>query len=135
MLAKCVEQRGLHSCFHDLELYVRLPVRLPFACYSVFMREWLQVFPLENFLFIKTEEYENNLEDTLKSVMEFLGLGPLKDTQLQVIAEEERSRVTVQRKIAGPMKNATRDILEELLGGCSTELARLIQSDKFTWGW
>ncbi|BFZ20932.1 hypothetical protein BsWGS_23971 [Bradybaena similaris] len=134
MLAKCVEQRGLQSCFHDNELYIKLPVRLPFACYSVFMREWLQVFPLENFHFIKTEEYENNLEETLKSVMEFLGLGPLRETQLQVIAEEERSRVTLQRKIAGPMKNATRDILEELLTACNTELVRLVGSDKFTWG-
>uniref|UniRef100_A0A0B7A1Z4 Sulfotransferase domain-containing protein n=2 Tax=Arion vulgaris TaxID=1028688 RepID=A0A0B7A1Z4_9EUPU len=133
MLAKCVEQQGLHRCFHDHDMYVKLPVRLPYACYSVFMREWLQVFPLENFLFLKTEEYEKNLEDTLKSVMEFLGLGPLKATQLQVIAEEERSRVTVQRQIAGPMKNATRIILEELLGACNTELVKLIKSDKFLW--
>ncbi|XP_059159239.1 carbohydrate sulfotransferase 15-like isoform X2 [Physella acuta] len=133
MVYNCVKRNGMERCFYDRELYSNLPVRLPFACYSVFMREWLRVFPLKNFLLIKTEEYRDDPEETLKRVMEFLGLGPLKDAVLQEIAEEERSRVTLQRKIAGDMKNTTREILHLLLDPCSKELARLVQDDKFNW--
>ncbi|KAH9488970.1 Carbohydrate sulfotransferase 15, partial [Bulinus truncatus] len=74
MVYNCIRQFGLLHCFYDHKLYVNLPVRLPFACYSVFMREWLQVFSLESFLLIKTEDYQTNPEKTLKDVMEFLGL-------------------------------------------------------------
>ncbi|CAL1542196.1 unnamed protein product [Lymnaea stagnalis] len=133
LVHSCVKRFGLVSCFYDHRLYIKLPVRLPFACYSVFMREWLQVFPKENFLLIKTEEYDEDSEATLKEVMAFLGLGPLRENVLQEITEEERSRVTVQRKIAGPMRNATREILHSLLDPCGLELARLLKNDKFTW--
>ncbi|XP_055872446.1 uncharacterized protein LOC106071469 [Biomphalaria glabrata] len=133
LLHDCVQTFGLVHCFYDHELYVKLPLRLPFACYSVFMREWLQVFPLESFLLIKTEDYKINPENTLKSVIEFLGLGPLKEKVLQEIAEEEKSRITEQRIIAGPMKNETRIILHELLDSCSHELAKLVKNDNFLW--
>ncbi|GFS14112.1 carbohydrate sulfotransferase 15 [Elysia marginata] len=97
------------------------------------MQEWLQVFPRENFLLLKLEEYKNDLEGTLKSVMEFLGLGPLKEAQLEQIAEEERSRVTAQRKLAGPMQNATLDILHQLLDPCTRAFAKMVNMDKFNW--
>lgn len=41
------------------------------------MREWLRIFPLENFFFIKTEEYEANPEETLKEVINYLKLSKL----------------------------------------------------------
>ncbi|GFO12079.1 carbohydrate sulfotransferase 15 [Plakobranchus ocellatus] len=133
ILAKCVKSHGLQRCFYDRTIYAKLPVRLPFSCYSLYMQEWLQVFPRENFLLLKLEEYKNDLEGTLKSVMEFLGLGPLKEAQLELIAEEERSRVTAQRKLAGPMQNATREILHQLLDPCTKAFAKMVGMDKFDW--
>ncbi|XP_005101986.1 carbohydrate sulfotransferase 15 [Aplysia californica] len=133
MLASCVKILGLQRCFYDPKLYQRLPVRLPFACYSVFMREWLRVFPKENFLFLKTEDYAKNPQETLKEVINFLDLAPLDEKTLQTIAEEDRSRVTVQKHEAGPMMEETKVILRQLLGPCSEQLRSLLHMDKFRW--
>ena len=50
-------------------------VRLNFACYPVYLREWLRVFPRESFLFLKTEEYAEDMKTTLNQVFKFLDLG------------------------------------------------------------
>ena len=80
--------------------------------------------------------YILSMHDCLSASPHFLLLyisGPLKEAQLEQIAEEERSRVTAQRKLAGPMQNATLDILHQLLDPCSKAFAKMVGMDKFNW--
>ena len=45
--------------------------------YAVFLYDWLQMFPSENLMFIKTEDYATNPVVTLKKAFSFLGLGKI----------------------------------------------------------
>lgn len=52
-----------------------LQVRLQFFFYSLYIPEWLALFPRESFLILKTEEYAKDIAGTLNKCLEFLGLG------------------------------------------------------------
>ena len=43
--------------------------------YSVFLEEWLKVFEITNFLFLRSEDYSRNIKGTLQRVFSFLGVG------------------------------------------------------------
>jgi hypothetical protein len=42
--------------------------------YYLFIKEWLDVFPREQFIFIKMEDYVKYKEETLNRIFKFLGL-------------------------------------------------------------
>lgn len=44
------------------------------SLYVYFIEKWLQLFPRENFLFLKTEDLGQNPRETMDRVFEFLGL-------------------------------------------------------------
>jgi N-acetylgalactosamine 4-sulfate 6-O-sulfotransferase len=41
----------------------------------VYIGDWLQVFPREQFFFVKMEEYSENTSNTLQEIFKFLGVG------------------------------------------------------------
>ena len=43
--------------------------------YSVFMKEWLAVFPRSSFYILRTEDYHDNMIYHLNNIYNFLGLG------------------------------------------------------------
>ena len=45
--------------------------------YSVYIEDWLQVFPRENFRFVRLEDYAANKTHVLLETIRFLGLGQL----------------------------------------------------------
>ena len=49
--------------------------RIHYGCYSVFLKEWLDVFPLRHFLFLRTEDYNTNITSNLQTIYSFLELG------------------------------------------------------------
>ena len=49
--------------------------QLRVGIYSVFIEEWLQVYPRENFKFIRLEDYSSQKVEVLTETIRFLGLG------------------------------------------------------------
>ena len=49
-------------------------VRLHMGFYFIFLQEWFQVFPREQFLIIRTEDYSSNMIYYLQKTYRFLGL-------------------------------------------------------------
>jgi N-acetylgalactosamine 4-sulfate 6-O-sulfotransferase len=45
--------------------------------YPVFMADWLRIWPKEQMLFLRNEDYGKDMEGTLDKVFEFLGLGKM----------------------------------------------------------
>ena len=45
------------------------------SVYHVFIEDWLKVFPREQFLFIKSEEYFRNRTAVILDIMKFLEMG------------------------------------------------------------
>jgi hypothetical protein len=50
-------------------------MRLHIGMYSVFMREWLSVFPRSSFYLLRTEDYHDNMAQHLNAIFNFLGVG------------------------------------------------------------
>ena len=50
-------------------------VQLTMGLYSVYIEDWLQVFPRENFRFVRLEDYAANKTHVLLETIRFLGLG------------------------------------------------------------
>ena len=50
-------------------------MRIHVGMYSVFMREWLSVFPRSSFYILRTEDYTAEMEHHLSHIYNFLGLG------------------------------------------------------------
>ena len=48
------------------------------GAYSVFLRDWIDVFSNKSVLVIQMEDYSQNMEQVLKRVYKFLGLSKIK---------------------------------------------------------
>ena len=57
-----------------IKTYIYLQVRILNSMYYLFIKEWLDVFPREQFIFIKMEDYVKYKEETLNRIFKFLGL-------------------------------------------------------------
>ncbi|XP_014676786.1 PREDICTED: carbohydrate sulfotransferase 15-like [Priapulus caudatus] len=102
--------------------------------YSVFLRDWLQVFPMKQFLILRTEEYATSRIDHLHTVFNFLELGPLTAQQVARIekapaANHRRARA----RSVGAMLPETRRLLTDFYRPYNEDLAALLNDDAFTW--
>ena len=57
-----------------LPIYL-LQVPLTMGLYSVYVEEWLRVFPRKQLYFLKFEEFIHNRQKYLQQIFRFLGLG------------------------------------------------------------
>ena len=56
-------------------------MQLRIGIYYVFIKEWLKVFPRQNFKFIRLEDYKSNEAQVLTDTIRFLGLGESNSTR------------------------------------------------------
>lgn len=49
-------------------------VRLHNGLYSIYLKDWLQVFPREQVLVVRMEDYQKNISKTLEDIYHHLGL-------------------------------------------------------------
>ena len=52
--------------------------------YPVFMADWLRIWPREQMLLLRSEDYAEDVPGTLRKVLDFLGVG--KDKRAEPIA-------------------------------------------------
>ncbi|KAK7469481.1 hypothetical protein BaRGS_00036502, partial [Batillaria attramentaria] len=62
------------ECYFNASVVDYLPVDLHYNCYVVSLKEWLVVFPRKHFLFMRTEDYSNNIKSSLLKVFDFLNI-------------------------------------------------------------
>jgi len=123
---ECVEKLGTRACLKRYD-----PQQLIKGMYSEFVEAWTDVFPKENILFLRTEDYQAAPKEHLQAVCKFLGIRDL--------SEEEWSRlVAVQRANAQStryprMLPETRIMLEEFYRPFNEKLAKLLGDDRFLW--
>ena len=98
--------------------------------YAMFLKDWLDVFPRQHFLFIRTEDYGAAKLETLNNhVYPFLGIPPASGQDLVRI---EKMKAVFKQKYE-PMLNETRDLLQEFYQPYNRMLAELLQDDKWLW--
>ncbi|KAI8793215.1 carbohydrate sulfotransferase 15 [Biomphalaria glabrata] len=133
LITECLRTHSILHCFFSDELYQKLPVRLHVSCYSVFLREWFSVFNRKHFFIFRTEDYHSNTKEFLRQAFDFLNVDPLKDSELEAIAEESTKQKTKNNSSVGLMFSETRSILEEFFASFNQDLATLLGSTKFLW--
>ncbi|XP_069137818.1 carbohydrate sulfotransferase 15-like isoform X2 [Argopecten irradians] len=122
----CLTKHSIRHCaykinYQDLGLHGSL--------YSVFLKDWMTVFPRKQFFITTLEEYSKNQTLVASEVFTFLGLR----------AESGRGNTHFNSrrpsvKHMGDMYNETRRILEQFYKPFNRELAALLDDPKFLWG-
>ncbi|XP_071113510.1 carbohydrate sulfotransferase 15-like isoform X1 [Haliotis cracherodii] len=133
MIENCQKTRTTKQCIFDMDMYVNLPMRIHISCYSVFMKEWMRVFPRESFLVLRNEDYGHDIKNHMNMVFSFLNMSRLPDEDMDVISNAKRKHVTQSKKNKGPMMESTRVLLNKFFEPFNKELATLLQDDRFLW--
>ena len=106
--------------------------------YSI-IQEWLKVFPRESFLFLRTEDYNDNELAVLNDqVFPFLGILPLGDESARDVANMERQfpakNEDVREKFqVEPMHKETKKALTEFYRSENEKLAKFMKDDNYLW--
>ena len=98
--------------------------------YGIYAREWLKVFPRENILFIKMEEYGADIIKALnQQIFPFLDIHQLDKQHIQTISDRKPS---FQRKYP-PMLSTTKVLLDQFYKPFNQDLAGLLSDTKWLW--
>lgn len=100
------------------------------SMYAIILKDWLSVFPKEQFLVLKTEEYSQKPVDTFNNVvLPFLNMPVMGEPEDTKMDKEEHSNT----RRYDPMLPETRDILTKFYVPFNKELAELLGDDKWLW--
>ena len=117
------------------------------SIYVLYMKEWFDVFPRDQFLLIRFEDYVDKEVETINNVVfPFLNL-----TKLDSNGKRKMASVTIRhpkgsstKNSAGkkinynyhvPMLNKTRSLLREFYKPYNEQLAQLLNDTRYLWGY
>ncbi|KAK2156013.1 hypothetical protein LSH36_224g07039, partial [Paralvinella palmiformis] len=122
-LNQCINRRSIRECVHKNWSLIG-------GMYHVFIEHWLSVFPREQFLFIKSEDYFNNRTATLMEVFSFLQT----DTEgVQHLLRDVYHLPATHRSIQLTMRNETRNLLDRFFRPRNMKLESLLNDDRWRW--
>ncbi|XP_060570272.1 carbohydrate sulfotransferase 15-like [Ruditapes philippinarum] len=125
----CRQHRKLRACAYDvyddwnIHTY---KVRLSVGMYSIFLDDWLKVFPRHNVLVVKSEDTRGrNERSTFKKILQFLGL--IMPTR-KYISEinSERTYNNQRNADSKPMLTKTKLMLHEFYKAFNRDLQILL---------
>ncbi|XP_060083042.1 carbohydrate sulfotransferase 15-like [Ylistrum balloti] len=129
----CTERYSVRKCLFDRKLHTRVKARIHVSIYSVFLKEWLKVFPRKQILIIRSEDYSQNISSHLKNIFNFLGVTELAEKDITKIATRSRAYQTPTKKKIGPMLNSTRHRLDIFFQPFNEELVEILRDEKYLW--
>ena len=109
---------------------------LQLGMYSVFVRDWLTVFPRNQIIFIKFEDYITNMVPVLEDVFSFLELDKMDRSQIIETISSDRSIGNRGKNYEDipEMLNETRLMLQQFYSPFVAELRDLI-GEHFYWNY
>lgn len=133
MWENCTTEYSVRSCAYNKTLQNSMGVRLYNGLYSVFLCDWLKVFPREQVLVVRMEDYHQDMVSSLATIYNHLGLRPLTDDEEEVVNTEPIHNKSKRKKTVGKMLNSTAYILREFYRKFNSDLAELLGDSRFTW--
>ncbi|XP_067676198.1 carbohydrate sulfotransferase 15-like [Haliotis asinina] len=128
----CMKNHTVEQCLYSLDIAKRLRTRIFLGCYSVFMREWLKVFPREQFLILRTEDHDQDPKAQLTKVFNYLNLNYTEESMFS-IANMPHQRINQKKIRKGPILNKTRVLLDNFYSRYKKDLADILQDKRFLW--
>ncbi|XP_067676203.1 carbohydrate sulfotransferase 15-like [Haliotis asinina] len=128
----CMKNYTVEQCLYSLDIAKRLRTRIYLGCYSVFMREWLKVFPREQFLILRTEDHDQDPKAQLAKVFNYLNLNYTQEW-ITSIAKLPHQHASKKKILMGPMLEKTRVLLDNFYSRYKKDMADLLQDKRFLW--
>jgi len=102
--------------------------------YYLYLLPWLQVFPRENFMFIRTEDMKKDTGKTLQEIFQFLGMSTLSDDKIEKITKIVRHEQTMLKGNSEMLlSSSTKKQLRAYFRPFNEKLAELLNEDRFLW--
>eukprot|EP00066_Takifugu_rubripes_P002228 XP_003964015.1 PREDICTED: carbohydrate sulfotransferase 15-like isoform X1 [Takifugu rubripes] len=134
LFQSCLTMRSLRSCVYNTSLSNAMPVRLHLGMYVVFILDWLTVFHQDQILVLRLEDYAANLKTTIKTVFDFLSVGPLSEQAEAALTKRPMlNRRRAADRNLGPMLPTTRNLLREFHQPFNRKLASALHNKAFFW--
>ena len=144
-IAKCLfgspkEMAPVHTglCF-DCWQGNKICPNIRIGLYYSIIQEWLKVFPRESFLFLRTEDYNDNELNVINDqVFPFLGLPPLGEETAKDVANMERQFPAKNEDVREKLKTEamlpeTKQVLTEFYKSENEKLAKFMNDDGYLW--
>lgn len=130
----CFKRFSLRQCAYNNTLRVEAVVRLNEGLYPVYLADWLRIWPKEQMLFLRNEDYGRDLSGTLDTVFQFLTLAPVRGpVRDEIMSHELYNPGTVEYSKLGPMKPETKAVLDQFYQPFVVKMAELLQDDRYLW--
>ena len=108
------------------------PQQLVKGMYGAFVEPWISVFPLDRFMFIRTEDYKTRPSAHVSIVAEFLGMRNVTESKLKKAASMEKRN----EKRYSKMKEETRVALQAFYRPFNQRLMEILGRDsRWLWGY
>ncbi|XP_071114651.1 carbohydrate sulfotransferase 15-like [Haliotis cracherodii] len=128
----CMKNHTVEHCLYSLDIARTLRTFIFLGCYSVYMREWLKVFPRQQFLILRTDDHDQDPKARLRKVYNYLKLNYTEEW-LSTIASVPHLNVSKKKRRTEPMLEKTRVLLDTFYGRYNRDLADVLQDKKFLW--
>uniref|UniRef100_A0A7R9YQ49 Sulfotransferase n=1 Tax=Chlamydomonas euryale TaxID=1486919 RepID=A0A7R9YQ49_9CHLO len=123
---ECVEKSGLAFCLKRYD-----PQQLIKGMYAEFVEPWLRVFPKEQVLFLRSEDYKAAPREHLTTVLRFLGMRDLTDDEWERMTSAKRANAQSSRYPR--MLPETRELLEKFFAPYNAKLAKMLGDERYLW--
>ena len=126
---KCLTQnRSIYECTNEVRTDRKAPkFWLGTGIYYIYLLKWMQFWPQENFLFLKTESMAENPFSVLHDITKFLSLDLVsKETALKWFSKKINAQHNLPTTKDSEMLSTTRHILERFYSPYNERLERLI---------
>ena len=112
------------------------PLRLGLGMYYFHIVRWLNVFPIDQFLFLKTEDLAGDPFHVVAMVWKFLGLKPVKRRSILHLETRSNEMSWIKSKEYRnkfQMLPETAELLQSFYRPYNNRLARLLKDERFLW--
>lgn len=135
-MLKCLrEAEEFDHHFKDLRHSRDKNEQLLTGFYYLYLLPWLQVFPRENFLFIRTEDMKEDTGKILQKIFQFLGMSPLPEKTLNTVVKKTLHNQTILHNSNSDvlLSSSTKKLLRAYFRPFNEKLAELLDDDRFLW--
>ncbi|KAL5015956.1 hypothetical protein ScPMuIL_005545 [Solemya velum] len=103
--------------------------RIHVGLYHIYLKEWLRVFPRDQFHIVKHEEYARNRDPVVKSILDFLDLHCDEEGRF---LEARTDSIQLKKKYPD-MLLKTRRLLQDFFKPHNEKLAKILNDNYFHW--
>lgn len=133
MYKECFQKSSIRACAYNNTLRVDAVVRLVEGMYPVFLADWFRIWPIEQNLIIRYDDYAKDMKGSLREILNFLELGKIKITEFNMIVDRAFSNIGKMYETIGPMLPETEAILNDFYEPFVLQFSEILGDERFTW--